>query len=184
MQIFKVTVERTTRHSLRVLADSNSSAMAMVHQTQGPGARVVTAEPVEDDRLFGKLPPERGLEALDHILTRPFLPREDGQPSFVGGWVRMAATPETQEIANRALAVAGLRVKTLNDCPMLFVASGVSNPTLRLWFEHFIFSGSGLHNALASLPGAFRPAYCFTMAGIRSRVIGIPLTTVFDEVAQ
>lgn len=184
MQIFKVTVERTTRHSLRVLADSMSTAQAMAQQTLSKGAHIITAEPVEDDRLFGKLSPERGLEALDHILTRPFLPREDGQPSYVGGWVRMAAAPETQEIANRALAVAGLRVKTLNDCPMLFIASAVSNPTLRLWFEGFSFGVSGAQHALASLPGAFRPGYSFTMAGIRSRVIGIPLTTVFDEAAQ
>ena len=179
MQVFSVTVERTARRRLRVLATSGPDAMAMVAATLPSGARATAADAVTDERITGSASPDLGLLALDHILTRDFLPMPDGLPSTVSDWLRMTPGPIGPQ-ADRALAMAGLRVVCHDSGDLFVYFAAASHPMIARWVTGAPFAGAMFLASLAALPGATRPASGLRFAGISARVVGLPWSTVFE----
>lgn len=182
MQVFSVTVERLASRRLQVLAASADRAIAMVQATLPSGARATKASPLHDESLTGSVGCGMGVEAIDHLLERDFL-AVDGRPTLVRDWVLLARQLSERDRANRALAMAGMRIIMGDRVEEYFLAVGsaISVPLLAHWCDGTPFAGAALLPTLASIPGALRPRSGFTFAGVPSRVVLIPAENVWRE---
>lgn len=189
MQVFAVTVERTLRRKLHIAAASADQARQTAGLTLPDGHRIVGATPINDELLMGMPAADLGVEALDHILQRNWLPRAGERVQLLFDWLAFALRDiNYRAIANKSLAIAGLRVSDMPDIlsadhretPHLLIASPFSHPQIADWTRGRDFDGSLFLPALAALHGAYRPKTGFTFRGITSRVVAIPMTTVMD----
>lgn len=186
MQTFAVTIERTLRRKLHIVAGSADQARTVAHRTLPEGHRIIAAQPISTEVLAGIPAEDLGLEALDHILTRDWLPQGGLPNATISDWLAMAMVDQADRItANKSLAMAGLRVSLItegeNGTFYLLIASPFSHPQIADWTQGRDFGGSLFLPALAALRGAYRPKVSFTFAGIARRVVAIPMQTVMDS---
>jgi hypothetical protein len=172
MQIWSLRIEKRRIRHQRVIAGSEAEARRSAALVLREGDRLLGAALVETT-VARPVDTEEGRAALEHLLSRDFLDL-DGQAAWLRDWLRLAQDdPSRRDEANRAMAMAGLR---LREDGALAVGSPASVPTLGVWFESTPWAGSQLLAALDALPGASRAS--MTFGGVRSRATVIPASEV------
>lgn len=184
MQIFALTVERTLRRKLHIAARDADHARQIAAQTLPAGQRIIAASAVNTETLAGLPAADLGFEALDHLLQRCWMPLDGKADQRIADWLDFAMIDDAKrEIANKSLAMAGLRIRDMGPegarpVPHLLIASPFSHPQIADWTRNHDFGGSLFLPALTALDGAYRPKVGFTFSGISSRVVAMPMTVV------
>ena len=184
MQTFAVTVERTLRRKLHIVAKTADEARIKGARCLAEGHRIVGAQPVNMETSITDVAPELGITALDSILDREWLAYGTKPHQRVIDWVRRARVSSPDHIAaNKSLAMAGLRVKLMvegdtgQEC--LLIMSPYTHPQIAEWTHGREFGGAMLLPALAALPGAWRAGLA-TIGGTTGRVVAVPMQAVLE----
>ena len=184
MQTFAVTVERTLRRKLHIVAKTADEARIKGARCLAEGHRIVGAQPVNMETSITDVAPELGITALDSILDREWLAYGTKPHQRVIDWVRRARVSSPDHIAaNKSLAMAGLRVKSMvagdtgQEC--LLIMSPYTHPQIAEWTHGREFGGAMLLPALAALPGAWRAGLA-TIGGTTGRVVAVPMQAVLE----
>ena len=172
MQVWSVRIERRRIRHQRVIAASEADARRSAAMVLRESDRLLGVALV-DTAATRAVDAEEARAALEHLMSRDFLDL-NGKPAWLRDWIALAqSTPERRDEANKAMAMAGLR---LRDDGSVAVGSPASVPTLGVWFENTPWAGSQLLVAIDALPGSSRAN--MTFGGIRSRATIIPASEV------
>lgn len=139
-------------------------------------------------------------ELLAHLLTQPFEPIRRSEIYLINDWVRVAAecygTPNVlgradrpttgltdselaheAKAANARLASIGLRVLGQREGAILFIANKPIEGLKRL-FAHTPWAGGAWKQSAQRVPGAACPATPRHLAGVSTRGVEIPFTSM------